>query len=207
MLAIRASILLLIISQFTYAQEIREFHYKKVFQDYKNFQTLAGEDSVSIAREGETKDRVLSRAIYSTAGRYTLALNKKDKKYSLLSEDGAMLASYPLKGKLKYSITVAEGTVYTWQKGADSRQWKYLVDGKEAFTCTFLKEGKKKLLRYQIRMPEAAGIDAAIMMSHFYGVELIHAKAVKPVVYGCAAALGVLTAVISAGQDTTPQIQ
>lgn len=189
-----------------YSQESStKFLYKK--QSVKNVvsYSLTGSDTVKIPKPKLTQPKTYERKILSSKGNYNFVLNKKEKKCTLFSEDGQTLGTFPLKGKNRLDITMPDGMVYNWSYAESSRGWKYSVNSKEVFVCSFIKVDGKKYLQYEIKDPEAKDLSTAMIISHIYGVDLIQTKANQPIYYGIAIGLGLLGAATSS--SPAPSVQ
>jgi hypothetical protein len=160
-----------------------EFLYSRKDVNRAAVYSLDGPYKVEFPKPKKTYPNMYERPITTTEGNYNFVFNKKEKKCTLLSADGQTLGTFVINGKNKFDITMNDGTIYDWVEGLSIRQWKYRVNGKDAFVCTFVKKKGKKYLQYDLREDQSANLTTAITISHIYGADLIEMKASQPALF------------------------
>lgn len=197
--------LIIFTSTLTFAQESTvKFLYKKDRVNDEAGYLLMGPDTVEIPKPELTQFKTYEQKITSTHGKYVFVVDRKQKTSTLYAHDKRLLGSYSKKGKNEFDITMADGTVYDFNKEGSSK-WKYSVNKKDVFKLSFVKEDGKKYIQYEILDPAEANLSSAILISQIMGVSYIQYKSTQPIYLGASAALIVIMA--ATASNPTPSVQ
>jgi hypothetical protein len=192
--------LLLLFATVTSAQTTSRFLFKRQSANNQVTHTLSGGYEVVVTKPKLVQTGVHERIVQLQGEEYKIRSNKKEKKVALHNPAGEILGTLWFKGSNKMDVTLPDGSVYDWQK-VSARSWKYVYLGVEVLSCKFIKESGKKYLEYQV----SNEVQAIMLASHVYGVDLIQSKANQPIYWGVALGLVVMRAAIGSS-DPGPDI-
>lgn len=156
---------------------------------------INGVDTVRVASQIKSKSNAVRKAV---AGGKSFQFRYDDiKKQDQILGEGKVLATT----KSFYDVTTAEGAFYDNIK-IDSREWKYIYNGKEVVKGKFVKTNSSKIIELIWMDNSIPDLELLHMMCMVYGVNLVQASAKKPYIYMGIVAAAVLSAAISS--DPTP---
>ncbi len=176
-----------------YTQTVQRFQYVKLYNVGGTCWQLVNGSNITTLSRYEKIEGQRQRTISGPEGQYTIIVSKAEKKALLKNELNETVATFPYRGAKAMDVTLPDGTYYQWKKNG-ANQWKYLSGDQEVLVCRFKREGGKRFLEYEIKDPQAKGLELIMLASHDLGIGVIVNKANTPIILGTAAALALIRA-------------
>lgn len=179
--------------QYGYAQSVQRYQYVKLYDQSSTYwQLVNGSETITLSSYQKIEGGK-ERTITTAQGKLSLAFMRGEKQAVVKDGSGQILATYPDRGKKVRSVSLPDGTYYQWKKDGNN-EWRYLQDDREILVCTLTREGGKRFVNYELKDPQAKGMDVLMLASHDLANHVIINKAKAPFLWGVIIALAVARA-------------
>jgi hypothetical protein len=186
--------ILMLACQLSFAQQFK--YSKKNNNGVVYHQLINGIDTAKVASQIKSKS-TLQRIVISKGVQYRFKYDNTKRQDQILNSQNQLVATTVSF----YDITTIDGTYYDNTKISNT-EWKYGYNNKDVVRCKFIKTSSGRAIEITWLDASIADRELIEMMCMVYGVNLIQARAIKPVLYGLSGVAIIVSAL--ATPDKTP---